>query len=74
MHSHYAFLALDVARERAQEAERLYSLRHGTDGRRASSRPVRRLADAVRGLRSLVTERPAAGPGTTTRLATGPEQ
>jgi hypothetical protein len=53
MHSYYAFLALDVARERSLEAERTYFLRHGADGWRESSRIARRLADAVRGIRSM---------------------
>jgi hypothetical protein len=53
MHSYYAFLALDVARERSLEAERTYFLRHGADGLRESSPVVRRLADAVRGIRSM---------------------
>jgi len=74
MHSYYAFLALDVARERAGEAERLYFVRHGTGGRRASERPVRRLADIVRGLRSLVAGRSATGAGTSPRLATSRER
>ena len=74
MHSYYAFLALDVARERAGEAERLYFVRHGTGGRRASERPVRRLADIVRGLWSLVAGEPATVAGTSTRLVAGREQ
>lgn len=53
MHNYYAFLALDVARERSLEAERTYFLRHGADGWREPSRLTRRLADAVRGIRSM---------------------
>ncbi len=67
MHNYYAFLALDVARERSQEAERTYFLRHGADGRRDSSRIARRLAEAIRGIRSMFD-----GPAPDERSASGP--
>ena len=61
MHTYFAFLALDVARERSLEAERTYVLRHGGDGRRESSGIARRLADAIRGVRSMFdTSAPSA--------------
>ena len=69
MHAFYTMLALDLANERAAEAEREYILRRGVREQRSGLR--RRLSDAVRGLRSMFDDAMPTERRTRPRIQTG---
>ena len=53
MHSYFSILAIDLANERAREAQQRYDRRRLTAGISSSSGIRRRLTDAARGVLSM---------------------